>query len=425
VSYRIVVDGVGKRFQRYRADRPWTLQEVIQGGFRRIKAVETFWALRDVHLSVPSGRMVGIIGHNGTGKSTLLQLMSKVMHPDEGRVRTQGRIGALLSLEAGFHPDLTGRENVFISGVINGLTRQEVADRFDSIVAFAELEQFIDMPLRTYSSGMKMRLGFAVSTHVRPEILLMDEVLAVGDLAFQRKCLERIRQFKAEGATIVLVSHATEMIGELCDEALWLRSGRVMAHGKAGDIVNQYVRDTETRRRTPASHPILHTHTGMELRLHENRIGSLELEITSVSVSGADGVPISEVEVGDSLRVEVSYHAKTPVPSPILQVRIRRHDGALCYEANTESSGVAVPPVQDDAHIALTIEELDLPPGWYFVDVSFHEAGWSYAYDGHFSAYPLCVRPTSRPRSAPRLHLNWEVGGKQSGTTKNGGEVAR
>lgn len=424
MSYRVVVDGVGKRFQRYHAGRPWTLQEVIQGGFRRIKSVETFWALRDVHLSVPSGRMVGIIGHNGSGKSTLLQLMGKVMLPDEGRVQTQGRIGALLSLSAGFHSELTGRDNVYISGVINGLTRREVADRFDSIVAFAELEQFIDMPLRTYSSGMQMRLGFAVSTHVRPDILLVDEVLAVGDLAFQRKCLDRIKQFKAEGATIILVSHDTSMIGELCDEALWLLRGRVMAQGKAGDVVNQYLRDTETRRRTPTSHPILHTHTGVELRLHENRIGSLELEITKVSVAGLDDIPTSEVETGDPLRIEVFYRAKTPVPSPILQVRIRRYDGAICYEANTESSGVAIPPAQGEGQIALTLEELDLPPGWYFVDVSFHEASWSYAYDGHFSAYPLCVRPTSRPRSTPRLHQNWDIGGKKSraGTSTGVGE---
>ncbi|TKB76168.1 MAG: ABC transporter ATP-binding protein [Nitrospira sp.] len=423
MSYRVVVDGVGKRFQRYHAGRPWTLQEVIQGGFRRIKSVETFWALRDVHLSVPSGHMVGIIGHNGSGKSTLLQVMGKVMLPDEGRVQTQGRIGALLSLSAGFHSELTGRDNVYISGVINGLTRREVADRFDSIVAFAELEQFIDMPLRTYSSGMQMRLGFAVSTHVRPDILLVDEVLAVGDLAFQRKCLDRIKQFKAEGATIILVSHDTSMIGELCDEALWLLRGRVMAQGKAGDVVNQYLRDTETRRRTPTSHPILHTHTGVELRLHENRIGSLELEITKVSVAGLDDLPTSEVEVGDPLRIEVFYRAKTPVPSPILQVRIRRYDGAICYEANTESSGVAIPPAQGEGQIALTLEELDLPPGWYFVDVSFHEASWSYAYDGHFSAYPLCVRPTSRPRSMPRLHQHWDIGGKKSraGTSTGGG----
>ena len=425
MSYRIVVDGVGKRFERRRADRPWTLQEVIQGGFRRMKPVESFWALRDVHLSIPAGRMVGIIGHNGSGKSTLLQLMGKVMHPDEGRVQTHGRIGALLSLSAGFHPDLTGRDNVYISGVINGLTRREVADRFDSIVAFAEIDQFIDMPLRTYSSGMQMRLGFAISTHVRPDILLIDEVLAVGDMAFQRKCLDRIKRFKAEGASIVLVSHSTDEIGELCDEALWLRRGRVMGHGKAGDVVNQYVRDTETRLRTPATHPVLHTHTGVELRLHENRIGSLELEIVSVSITGMDGNPASEVEVGDPLRIDVSYQAKTALPAPILQVRIRRDDGAICYEANTESAGVAVPPVQGDGQIALTIEELDLPPGWYFVDVSFHEASWSYAYDGHFSAYPLCVRPTSRPRSTPRLHQTWEVGGKKNRPARNGGGAAR
>ncbi len=421
MSYRIVVDGVGKRFQRFRADRPWTLQEVVQGGFRRMKAVDTFWALKDIHLSVPSGRMVGIVGHNGSGKSTLLQLMGKVMHPDEGRVHLHGRVGSLLSLAAGFHPDLSGRENVFISGVINGLTRREVAERFDAIVAFAELEQFIDMPLRTYSSGMQMRLGFAVSTHVRPDILLVDEVLAVGDMAFQRKCVERIRQFKAEGAAIALVSHDTSMIGELCDEALWLRKGRVMAHGKAGDVVSQYVRDTETRRRTPTSHPVAWTPTGLELRLHENRIGSLELEITNVALLGVDGNPISEVEIGDPLRVEVAYRATAPVPSPILQIRIRRHDGADCYEANSETAGVAVPSGQEEGLVTFTIEELDLPPGLYVVDVSFHEASWSYAYDGHYGAYPLCVRPTSRPRATPRLHQQWDLGGKRGRSGKQTG----
>ena len=421
MSYRIVVDGVGKRFQRYRADRPWTLQEVVQGGFRRMKAVDTFWALKDIHLSVPSGRMVGIIGHNGSGKSTLLQLTGKVMHPDEGRVHLQGRVGSLLSLAAGFHPDLSGRENVFISGVINGLTRREVAERFDAIVAFAELEQFIDMPLRTYSSGMQMRLGFAVSTHVRPDILLVDEVLAVGDMAFQRKCVERIRQFKAEGAAIVLVSHDLSMIGELCDEALWLRKGRVMAHGKAGDVVSQYVRDTETRRRTPASHPVARTHAGVELRLHENRIGSLELEITTVTLLGVDGNPVSEVEIGDPLRVEVGYRAATPVPPPILQIRIRRNDGADCYEANSQAAGVTIPAGQEEELVAFTIEELDLPHGWYVVDVSFHEAGWSYAYDGHFGAYPLCVRPTSRPRATPRLHQQWDIDGKRGRAAKPAG----
>ena len=189
--------------------------------------------------------MVGVIGPNGAGKSTLLRLIGGVGRPDEGRVKTRGQIGALLDLGAGFHPDLTGRENVFVSGVIGGLTRREVVERFDAIVAFSELEEFIDCPLRTYSSGMQMRLAFAVAVHVEPEVLLIDEVLSVGDLSFQTKSFERITYFKAKGCTIIFVSHNHKAVRELCDEALWLNCGRLMARGPAGLVVDQYVAATE------------------------------------------------------------------------------------------------------------------------------------------------------------------------------------
>jgi lipopolysaccharide transport system ATP-binding protein len=237
----IIVDRLGKQFRRYHHDRPWTFQEAFQRGLRRIKPVECFWALRDISFAVGAGRMVGIIGRNGAGKSTLLRLLSGVGRPSEGRVMVRGKIDALLDLGAGFHADLTGRENVFISGVVNGLTRREVARQFDSIVAFAELEEFIDFPLRTYSTGMQMRLAFAVATHTHPSLLFIDEVLAVGDVAFQRKCLERIARFKAEGCTIMLISHDSKLVGELCDEALWLHAGRLIAHGAASVVVDQYL----------------------------------------------------------------------------------------------------------------------------------------------------------------------------------------
>jgi lipopolysaccharide transport system ATP-binding protein len=242
----IIVDGLGKQYRRYHQDRPWTLQEFFQRGLRGLKPVEYFWALRNVSVAVAPGRMVGVIGGNGAGKSTLLRLIGGVGRPDEGGVAVHGRVDALLDLGAGFHPDLTGRENVFISGVINGLTRREVAKQFDSIVAFSELEEFIDSPLRTYSTGMQMRLAFAVATHTHPEVLLIDEVLAVGDLAFQHKCLERIAQFKAEGCTIILVSHDTGLVAKMCDEALWLHGGRVMAHGPADEIASRYIADAES-----------------------------------------------------------------------------------------------------------------------------------------------------------------------------------
>ena len=242
MRHTIVIEHVGKQFRRYHHDRPWTWQEMFQRGMRRVKPAEQFWALRDVSLTVAAGRMVGVVGGNGAGKSTLLRLLGGVGRPTEGRIQVDGRIDALLDLGAGFHPDLTGRENVFISGVINGLTRREVARQFDSIVAFSELDEFIDFPLRTYSTGMQMRLAFAVATHTHPSILLIDEVLAVGDLAFQRKCLERIEQFKVEGCTIILVSHDTGLVSELCDEAVWLQGGRLIDYGCAKPVVDRYIK---------------------------------------------------------------------------------------------------------------------------------------------------------------------------------------
>jgi lipopolysaccharide transport system ATP-binding protein len=250
VPAAIEVRGVSRAYRRYSADRAWTWQEAIVRGLRRAPA-ETFWALREVSFSIAPGRMVGVVGHNGAGKSTLLRLVGGVGRPDAGQITVRGRIGALLDLGAGFHAELTGRENAYIGGVISGLTRAEVAARFEAIVRFAELEDFIDSPLRTYSSGMIMRLAFAVAAHIEPEVLLIDEVLAVGDLAFQEKCLERIRAFKAGGCTILLVSHDAGQVADLCDEALWLRGGRLAAHGPAAAVAGEYI----SAMTHPAAHP--------------------------------------------------------------------------------------------------------------------------------------------------------------------------
>jgi lipopolysaccharide transport system ATP-binding protein len=235
----IVASNVGKRFRRYHADRPGTIQEAIAKGLRR-HTTEHFWGLKDVSFDVPAGRTLGIVGSNGSGKSTLLRLIGGVGRPDTGRIDVRGRIGALLDLGAGFHPDLTGRENAVLAGILSGLTRREVMNRLDSIVAFAEVEHAIDNPVRTFSSGMQMRLAFSVAVHAEPEILLIDEVLAVGDVAFQRKCLDRILQFKNAGCSILIVSHVEGVISTLCDDAIWLDAGVMTAQGPAPDVVARY-----------------------------------------------------------------------------------------------------------------------------------------------------------------------------------------
>lgn len=237
----IAVQGLGKKFRRYHPNRPRKLKQVFTRGYRHLRPQDEFWGLRHVSLAVGVGRMLGVIGHNGAGKSTLLRLIGGVGRPDEGHITTRGRIGALLDLGAGSHPDLTGRDNIMLHGVIAGLTRRQVLSRFDSIVAFAELERFIDNPLRTYSSGMQMRLAFAVAAHTDPDILLIDEVLSVGDAAFQKKCLQAIREYKRNGCAILLISHEMNQIQELCDEVCWLHGGQVVACGEAEATCAQYM----------------------------------------------------------------------------------------------------------------------------------------------------------------------------------------
>jgi lipopolysaccharide transport system ATP-binding protein len=240
MNQAIMVQELGKRFRRYRKDRPFTLQEAVVSGFGRLQPVDWFWALREISFSIPRGEALGVIGANGAGKSTLLGLIGGIGRPDEGRLEVDGRIGGLLELGAGFHPDLTGRENVITNGIICGLTRHEVDQRFAEIVAFAELEDAINDPLRTYSTGMRMRLGFSIAAHTEPEILLVDEVLAVGDIAFQQKCLERIRQYQERGCTIVIVSHNTTQIQQFCDRVIWLQAGRIQAYDGPDQVVGEY-----------------------------------------------------------------------------------------------------------------------------------------------------------------------------------------
>jgi lipopolysaccharide transport system ATP-binding protein len=241
VAPAIVVRNVGKRFRRYRAQRPRTLQEAFQRAVSGGRPSEYVWSLQDISFELPRGRAAAIIGANGAGKSTLLRLVGGVGRPDCGTIQVQGRLGALLELGAGLHPELTGRENIFVAGVIGGLTRREVERKFDSIVEFAELQEFVDSPMHAYSTGMQLRLAFATAVHIEPEVLLIDEVLSVGDFAFQRKCLDRISSYRATGCTILLVTHDMETVRRFCDEAILLRAGRMAARGAVDDVVEQYL----------------------------------------------------------------------------------------------------------------------------------------------------------------------------------------
>lgn len=246
----VAIRGLGKRFRIHKANRPLSIKEAVFRGLRGVVPTDTFWALRNVSLDVQPGSIVGLVGHNGAGKSTLLRMVGGIGRPNEGSVEVRGRVAGLLDLGAGFHPDLSGRENVFVNGIIAGLTRNEVRHRFDAIVEFAELSAFIDNPLRTYSAGMRARLGFAVATHTDAEVLLIDEMLAVGDQHFNAKCTERIAEFRARGCAVLLASHSLDAVRELCNQAVQLRHGEMVAYGATATVVLAYEQEVDVPTRS-------------------------------------------------------------------------------------------------------------------------------------------------------------------------------
>lgn len=389
----ISVQGLAKKFRRNSAGRPFRFKHLLTGGFFK-RRYEAFWCLDDVTFEVNRGQMVGIIGPNGSGKSTLLRLIGGVGRPDRGRLDVDGRIGALLDLGAGFHMDLSGRDNIYISGVVAGLTRRQISERFDEIVAFAELEDFLDNPLRTYSSGMKMRLAFAVATNIDPDILLIDEILSVGDLTFQNKCFERINRFKQKGCTMLLVSHDMDQVEKFCDSVLWLKNGKVKGYGSTSEITKAYTEEMsiETRRRTPSDSSNGNDSQNQHLKLKENRFGSLEVEISGVYLTDKWGNPVQKINSGDPLRIEIDYDSHIHAESPKFGVSISKEDGQICGEMIIDKDQLKLEGSRKQGVMILDIERLDLSKGEYFVDVGIYEKNWDYAYDYHWHVYPLNVQ---------------------------------
>ncbi|MBE9066476.1 ABC transporter ATP-binding protein [Leptolyngbya cf. ectocarpi LEGE 11479] len=407
----IIAQNLGKRYKYYNSQRPATIMEAALSGFKFMQSVQKFWAVKDVTIEIAPGEMLGIIGKNGAGKSTLLQLLGGVIQPDEGQVMIAGRIGALLDLAAGFHSDLTGRENIYVTAISAGLTRREVTQRLDKIIAFTELENFIHLPLRTYSTGMMMRLAFSVAVHTDPQVMLVDEFLSVGDLAFQTKCLNRISELKAQGCAIALVSHSPDQIKSLCNKALWLSRGQMAAYGDPETVIQQYVdaMRLETRKRTPTSHPSVKTVSGFELKVNKNRFGSLEAEVLSLQIQTPNQDSVVETYGGRPLRLLIDYVAHSPVESPIFGISISDTKGVNCYQTNTSLADVALPTILGQGRIALEIECPNLETGQYFIDVGIYEKDWSYSYDFHWQVYPIIIQRSNTLVSASSPSQKWEL----------------
>jgi lipopolysaccharide transport system ATP-binding protein len=409
----ISVQGLAKKFRRNSAEGPFKIKHLFTGRIFK-KRYESFWCLDDVNFEVARGQMIGIIGPNGSGKSTLLRLIGGVGRPDKGSLEVNGRIGALLDLGAGFHNDLSGRDNIYISGVVAGLTRRQVSERFDEIVDFADLESFLDNPLRTYSSGMRMRLAFAVATNIDPDILLIDEILSVGDMTFQSKCLERINRYKQRGCTMLLVSHDMGQVEKFCDTVLWLKNGKVKGYGSTSEITKAYTEEMsiETRRRTPSDSSPGDDTQNRHLKLKENRFGSLEVEISAVYLTDKWGNPVQKINSGDPLRIEIDYDSHIQAEAPKFGVTISKEDGQICGEMIIDKEQIKLEGTRKQGVMILDIERLDLSNGEYFVDVGIYDKNWDYAYDYHWHVYPFTVQSDFTFKGILSPPHNWSLSDK-------------
>jgi len=409
LSATIRFEEVSKKFTLHH-ERARSFQELALRLFRRDRrSREEFWALRDVSFTVERGETVGLIGPNGAGKSTVLKLVSRIIEPTSGRIEVDGRVGALLELGAGFHPDLTGRENIYLNGSILGLSRAEIRRKLDDIVGFAELERFIDVPVKHYSSGMYMRLGFSVAVHTDPEILLVDEVLAVGDAAFQRKCLERINQLQGEGVTILFVSHSPEIVQSICSRAIWLDRGRLVADGPVDVVVTRYLD---------------HTWAAQDGRVQmaddtDRRWGSGRVKIIGVRLLDSDGKERRRFRVGESLTVEIRYRAEERVERPVFGLAIHRGDGVHITGPNTRFCGYEIPWVEGEGVVRYTIRSLPLLEGLYYISVSVHDWNDTEMYDYHDRLYAFWSLPSGGERyGIVTLQGEWEwEAGNAKGTS--------
>jgi ABC-type polysaccharide/polyol phosphate transport system ATPase subunit len=431
----IELTNVTKIYRKYARRKQFaTLKSALLSGslITDLQPDETFPALQGVSFSVPAGRTYAVIGRNGSGKSTALKLVAGITKPTTGTVKVEGRISALIELGAGFHPEISGRENVFINGIMLGLTKREVTKRFDEIVEFAELQQFIDAPVKTYSSGMYMRLGFAVAIHVDPDVLLVDEVLAVGDEGFTHKCLDKFGEFKRRGKTILLVTHSLNLVERFCDEALWLDHGRVRGSGDPKRVVGAYLTDVgkseeqelarleakseqraesqELTVQSPESKAQGLKPSGSVVedmtRVDEGRWGSREVEITGVTFKTAQGEVSHIFQSGEPMSIHLAVRAHQTIADFVFGIGIYNAEGVNCYGTNTHIEDLMSTEVRGEGEVAFNIESLDLVEGTYKVDVAVHKRD-GYPYDYHRLLHTFRVKLRSKEVGIYRPQHTW------------------
>lgn len=364
-SPAVSVEDVWKYFRLYHDKNQYLKTTVLQG--RRAR-YEEFWALKGVSFDIPHGSTFGIIGSNGSGKSTLLKCLAGILTPDKGKIASDGRVVALLELGAGFHPDLSGRENIYLNGAILGMTNAEITNRLDDIVEFSGLDQFIDTPVKNYSSGMTVRLGFAIATSVDPEILIIDEVLAVGDASFQQRCFEKIESFRQDGRTIILVSHGLPQVTQLCDTVAWIEKGDLKALGPALEVVSDYTGTSYN------AQPKVEGEIG-------ERWGSGEVDITKVDLLDEEGIERTAYISGKPFNMNISYDAHRPIDDAVVGVRLTDLHGNPVWGTNTRRRGFSIPQIFGPGSISFHVPELPLLEGTYELTVAISDMSEVHAFD--------------------------------------------
>lgn len=412
----VEVAGVSKRFRLYHEKYTSLKERAIH--FGKVP-FEEFWALRDIQMEIAQGETVGLLGSNGSGKSTLLKCIAAILQPTSGQILVRGKLAAMLELGAGFHPELSGRDNIFLNASLLGMGKKEIARRFDDIVAFAELEQFIDNQVKYYSSGMYTRLGFAVAVNMEPEVLLVDEVLAVGDENFQRKCLDRIKRFQAEGRTIIFVSHSTDLVRQICDRGFVLDHGRIVAEGSAGEVIRSFreylmgigdgapdppegeaaAADADASHPAPATVvidaggeptiPIPTDEGGQASAQRGSGAGSAppitngSVRVTSVAVEYPAGESDRQYMLpGEELAIALSYDAVRPVENVVVSITMHDRKGEVVFGSSTEDLGMTIGELKGTGRVVFRFESIPLNDGTY--DLTFgitsHDGGTVYAW---------------------------------------------
>jgi lipopolysaccharide transport system ATP-binding protein len=402
-SPAIQVRGISKRFQLF-ADRPNNIKEMLVR--RRVRPrSQDFWALRDVSFDIPKGSTFGLIGHNGSGKSTLLKLVAGIHRPSSGSIVVDGRISAMLELGAGFHPELSGRENIYLNGAILGMTRRQISDSMEAIIEFSGLAEFIDSPVKVYSSGMYVRLGFSIAVNLDPEILVIDEVIAVGDEEFQRRCFDHLAKLRRRGVTVVLVSHSLGLVQSLCDHVAWLDHGRLRMAGPAAEVTQAYLKEVNEAELLPSRDP--------STVPEDHRPGSHEVVVTDVQfLAGKERQPHRAL-AGETLVIRVHYDARQPVEDPVVGLAFHTDNDVYVTGMNSREGGLRLGRVSGRGYVDVDMGPCPLNPGGYMVTAAMTDWSLAHRYDYWDHGFELTVRPGVRSEGAGLVALTgaWSSNG--------------